>query len=125
MTKLEKMNADGTISIDELASIPELIERAKLVQDGLSACQKTISFHLGQEEVEVYSYTGIGGEYESWGIVHRDGTFVCYCNWGGDHESGRVNLMNSSEVFLALGAGDSFSDDLKRFLREQIRKAQN
>ena len=50
------------------------------------------------------------------------GTFVCWCNWGGNHEIGRINLNNFAEVFMAFESPD-FAHDLKRFLKEQIEKA--
>ena len=67
--KLAEMIANGTITVEELANSPELIERAQLVRDGLKACRKTLNFPQGVNELHCYSYTDRAGEYESWGNV--------------------------------------------------------
>ena len=120
--KLANLIANGTISVADLANASELIERAKLVTDGLKACTQTLLFPLGTEELHCFSYTDRAGEYSSWGTVSRDGTFTCWCNWGGNHEIGRVNLNKPAEVFVAFDNYE-FASDLKRFLKEQIQKA--
>ena len=120
--KLANLISNGTISVEELANAPALIERAKLVTDGLKACTKTLLFPLGTEELCCYSYTDRAGEYSAWGRVSRNGVFTIWCNWGGDHEVGRVNLNNPADVFMAF-ENEDFSWDLKRFLEEQIQKA--
>ena len=118
---LAEMISNGTISVDELANAPELIERARLVTSGLKACHETLLFPLGVEEIQCYCYTDFAGEYHSWGIVNRDGVLVLYSNWGGEHEIGRVNLNDSSDVFFALEKKD-LRYDLTRFLEAQIDK---
>ena len=118
---LATLISNGTISIEELANAPELIERAKFVKESIEACKKNIQFPFGVDEVHCYSYMDRAGEYESWGKVSRNGLFICYSNWGGNHEIGRVNLLNSTEVFMAF-ENDEFVYDLKRFLSEQISK---
>lgn len=122
MMKLANLIANGTISVADLTNAPELIERAKLVTDGLKACTQTLLFPLGTEELHCFSYTDRAGEYSSWGTVSRDGTFTCWCNWGGNHEIGRINLNKPAEVFVAFDNYE-FASDLKRFLKEQIQKA--
>lgn len=122
--KLANLIANGTISIEDLANAPDLIERAKLVHRGIEACTKTILFPFGTNELHCYDYTDRAGEYSSWGTVTRDGIFTCWCNWGGNHEIGKVNLTKPAEVFMAL-ENSEFAYDLKRFLNEQIQKAQN
>lgn len=122
MGNLVKLILDGVISVEDLADAPELIERAALVKEAVAACQKTISFPLGKDEVFCYDYTDRAGEYSAWGTVYHNGVFVCECNWGGNHEIGRVDLTSSTELFKALG-DEAFSYDLERFLREQIEKA--
>lgn len=122
MSKLASWIANGTLSVDELASAPDLIERAKLVQEGLAACEKTLLFPFGVDMMPCYRYTDLAGEYSSWAFVTTSGLLTCYCNWGGDHEIGRVNLTNPGEVFMAFENKD-LSSDLKRFLLEQISKA--
>lgn len=121
MNKLANLISNGTITVSELAAAHELIERAKLVNEALLACQKTLLFPFGVNELHCYSYTDRAGEYSAWGTVTRDGTFTCWCNWGGNHEIGRVNLMRTADVFLAF-ENDEFAYDLKRFLNEQIQK---
>lgn len=121
--KLANLIANGTISVEDLANAPELIERAKLVTDGLKACSETLLFPLGKTELHCYAYTDRAGEYSSWGRVSRDGIFTCWCNWGGDHVNGRVNLNNPADVFMAF-ENEEFAHDLRRFLNEQIQKAQ-
>ena len=122
MGKLATMVANGEISIEELVGATELIERAKLVTEGIDACKKTIRFPLGSDEVECYSYWDTAGEYHSWGTCKSDGTFTCCCNWGGNHQTGQCNLTNYSEVFNSFDISD-FKYDLQRFLEQQIEKA--
>ena len=121
MNKLANLISEGTITVEELANAPQLIERAKFVQEALKACSKTLMFPLGVTKLECYSYTDRAGEYHSWGSVSADGTFVCYCNWGGNHCIGRVNLTNPSDVFMAF-EDTEIASDLKRFLQDQIQK---
>lgn len=121
MMKLSKMIADGTITVEELAKAPELIERANLVTEGLKACQKTLLFPLGADRLQCYSYTDRAGEYSSWGEVTVKGIFTCWSNWGGNHEVGKVDLTNPSDVFMAF-EDPKFAHNLKRFLKEQIAK---
>ncbi len=120
--KLVSLIANGTISVADLANAPTLIERAKLVNDGIDACTKTLCFPFGKDEIQAYSYMDRAGEYESWGTVSHDGIFTCWCNWGGNHEIGRVNLLSANDVFMAF-ENSEFAADLKRFLSEQISKA--
>ena len=120
--KLAELIANGTVSIEDLKNAPELIERAQLVTDGLKACSKTLLFPMGTEIIKCYTYTDRAGEYEAWGNVNRNGVFTCWCNWGGKHEIGRINLNNPTEVFMAF-ENREFAHNLKRFLEEQIGKA--
>lgn len=120
--KLSTMIANGEISIEELAGATELIERAKLVTEGIEACKKTISFPFGSNEVNCYHYMDSAGEYESWGTCTTDGMFTCSCNWGGNHVTGRCNLTDYADVFKAFD-NHEFEHDLRRFLQFQIKKA--
>ena len=122
LMKLANLIANGTISVQDLANAPELIERAKLVKDGLEACEKTLLFPFGTDRLNCFEYTDRAGEYSSWGTVTRDGIFTCWCNWGGNHEIGRVALSNPGDVFMAF-ENEEFAHELKRFLQEQIEKA--
>lgn len=122
MNNLAKMIATGKISIEELAGATELIERAKLVTEGIEACKKTISFPLGCIEVNCYHYMDSAGEYESWGTCTTDGIFTCSCNWGGNHVTGSCNLTDYADVFSAF-ENCEFEQDLRRFLKWQIEKA--
>ncbi len=119
---LSTMIAAGTISVEELANAPQLIERAQFVQNGVEACKKVLLFPLGVKEIQCYSYTDRAGEYHSWGTITHDGLFTCYCNWGGDHKIGSVGVTSYYRVFMALD-DEKFASDLKRFLSEQIKKA--
>lgn len=120
---LAQMIANGTISIEELANANTLIERAKLVNDGVNACSKTLLFPLGVNELSCYDYTDRAGEYVAWGTVSRSGIFTCWCNWGGNHQIGQVDLTKPAEVFMAF-ENSEFAHDLKRFLKEQIQEMQ-
>lgn len=124
MNNLARLIASGTITVSELAGAPELIARAQLITEGLEACKKTIMFPLGENEINCYSYMDRAGEYEAWGCCTIDGTFKCYCNWGGNHQIGQVNLLDPAAVFEAF-ENNEFSHDLQRFLRDQIEKANN
>lgn len=121
MNKLANLVATGKITVEELSTAPELIERAQLVKDGISACNKTLHFPMGVTEINCYSYMDSAGEYEAWGTCDNNGNFTCSCNWGGDHIIGQVNILNSSDVFMAF-ENQEFSSDLKRFLKQQIDK---
>ena len=123
MNKLSKMIANGTITVEELANASKLIERAKLVAEGLNACRRTIIFPLGNtESVNCYSYTDSAGEYEAWGECSVDGTFKCFCNWGGNHLIGKCDLTSYTDTFLAFD-NEEFSADLMRFLKQHIEKS--
>lgn len=120
--KLAELIANGVITVEELAGAPMLIERAKLVDEGVKACQKTLLFPLGSDKLRCYDYTDHAGEYQAWGDVSRDGLFTCWTNWCGKHEIGRVNLMDPKDVFMMLEENKEFAPDLERFLTEQIEK---
>lgn len=122
--KLTELIANGTVTIEDLANAPELIERAKFVKEGLEACRKTLVFPIGVLEQPCYDYTDRAGEYSSWGSVTNNGIFTCWCNWGGNHEIGKLNLNHDEEVFLAFD-NTELACDLKRFLNEQIEKAKS
>ena len=47
MNNLANLVATGKITVEELSTAPELIERAQLVKDGISACNKTLHFPIG------------------------------------------------------------------------------
>lgn len=120
--KLSDLIENGTISIEDfIAEAPEVTERARLVNDGLKACTKTLLFPLN---VEVLFYLlcpdGFNG-YDSVGYVSRDGIFSCfyYCD---NEEIGRVNLNNPTEVFIALESG-IFAYYLRKFLEQQIQNS--
>ncbi len=119
---LIQMVANSTISVEELEKAPELIERARLVNQGIEACKKNLLFPWGVDKLNCYEYTDNAGEYSAWGTFNREGIFVCYCNWGGNHEIGRVNFNSPKEVFLAFENND-FQHDLTRFLKSQISES--
>lgn len=123
MNKIVEMIISGKITVAELEETPELIERAKFVTKAIAACKKTISFPLGTEKINCYSYMDSAGEYEAWGTCDIKGLFICSSNWGGSHVIGEVNLTNPEKVFLALD-DEHFSHDLKRFLIKQIELAE-
>ena len=122
MNKLAILIANGDITVEDLASAKELIERAELVTKGIQACKKTLMFPLVVSEISCYSYIDSAGEYEAWGNCSSDGMFTCYCNWGGNHITGNCNLMNFTEVFMAF-ENSEFAHDLRRFLLQQIKNA--
>ena len=122
LNKLAEMINKGEILVEDLANAGELIDRARLIRDGIDACRKTLVFPIGQTRVRCYHYVDSAGEYEAWGFVTWDGTFSCCSNWGGNHQVGKVNLFKFEEVFMAF-ENEDFAPDLSRFLREQIEKA--
>lgn len=122
MNKLAKLIANGDVSVEELDSAKELIERAELVKEGIEACKKTLSFPFGVSKINCYSYMDSAGEYEAWGSCSIDGTFTCSCNWGGNHVIGICNLTKFTEVFMAF-ENKEFAHDLRRFLLQQIKMA--
>lgn len=115
MSELAKFIATGKIPPEDLLKAQELIERAELVSKGIAACKQTIKFPIGVTEVDCYSYTDSAGEYESWGKCYQDGNFECWNNWGGNHRTGIVNLLDFTDVFIAF-ENEEFKYDLKRFL---------
>lgn len=122
MNKLAALLADGKITVEDLANSSELIDRAKLVTEGIEACKKTLIFPLGTKEINCYSYTDSAGEYSAWGTCTFDGIFTCSCNWGGNHIIGSCDLNSFYNTFMAFQK-DDFATDLSRFLNEQIEKA--
>jgi hypothetical protein len=122
MNKLMQLISDGHITVEDITNIPVIIERAKLVKAGLEACSKTIVFPLGEAEVFRYDYTDMAGEYHSWGKVANNGYLTIYSNWGGDHRICYVNLLDATEVLVAMD-DDEARYDLTRFLTERIDKA--
>lgn len=62
MNKLATLIAKGEITVEELVSAKELIERAELVTNGIKACRKTLMFPFGVSEINCYSYTDSAGE---------------------------------------------------------------
>lgn len=123
MNKIAEMIMNGEINVEDLASVDDLIKRAKLVKQGVEACKKTITFPLGETSVKCYSYVDHAGEYEAWGSCDVDGTFTCSTTWGGTHVIGKCNLTSFKEVFMAF-ENDEFAHNLERFLTAQIEKAE-
>lgn len=121
--KLAELLANGTITVEELAGANELIEQAKLITEGIKACQKLIYFPLGTSEVECYNYTDAAGEYHAWGTCSSNGIFICSTSWGGTHELGRCNLNDAKSIFEAMDKDDELACNIERFLREMIQKA--
>ena len=56
MNKLATLIANGSITVEELASAHELIERAELVMKGIEACKKTLLFPVNTSSIDCYSY---------------------------------------------------------------------
>lgn len=122
--KLATLIANGEITVEELAKATDLIDRAGLVVEAITACKKTLVFPFGTTEIACYTYTDRAGEYYAWGTCTNGGIFRCSCNWGGDHEIGAVNLMSFKDVFMAF-ENHEFEHDLRRFLQQQIEKAKS
>lgn len=122
MNKLATLIANGEISVQELASGYELIERARLVTDGINACKKMINFPLGVNSVTCYRYTDSFGEYEAWADCTPDGTVTFYCNWGGNRQIAQLNITNYSDVFLGF-ENSELNGDLARFLKRKIEES--
>lgn len=123
MNKITQLIANGKFSVQELAQTQDLIERAKLVTDGLEACKKTLKFPLKETIIQCYYYADSVEKYESWGTYQKDGIFTtCSCNQYGIHINGKCDLNNFANVFLAF-EDNEFKPDLERFLRQQIEKA--
>ena len=117
--KLVKLIAEGKITVEELSQAERIIQMAELVKAAMDAIPKTVKIPLGADKVDCYQYWS--SDYEAYGIAHNDGTFECRSNWGGDHEEGRCNLLDSKEILLALVETNSFSSNLERFLKECIK----
>ena len=123
MEKLAELIAKGEITVKELDAANNLIERAKLVENGIKACKKTIMFPLGSSSIQCYSYKDPESENEAWAVCTNDGTFTCSrTHYDVTLTVGKCNLLNFEEVFKALGHGE-FSSHLERFLLQQIDKA--
>ena len=119
--KLVRLIVDGTISVEDLAEAPEIIDTAKLAERGCEACKRTIAFCFGETEKHVYSYMDSAGEYEAWAICYNSGLCKFYSNWGGNSQTGQCNITDSKDVFLSL-FNSNFRHDLTRFLQQQIDK---
>ena len=111
------MNKFATTTVED--------EREKFVREGMKACRSTITFPLGENEAECYSYTDPKGNYSSWGNCTLDGDFVCFSDWGGIPLIGKCNLFDFSDIIKALEKKDKFSEDLERFLSQQIEKVKS
>ena len=120
MNTLAELIANGTITVEELASATELIERAKLVTEGVEACKKTISFPFGSTRINCFKQ--MHGDADYWAECTVEGNFTAYSNWGGNHITGTCNLNNFENVFKSF-ENDDFAYIHKKFLQEQIRKA--
>lgn len=123
MTTLQDLITDGYIGVEDLASAKELVDRAELVINGIEACKRTLAFPLGTSRIKCYAFADTAKEYESNGYLTADGTFTCYCNCGKHFSTHLCNLMNPKEVFMAF-ENREFADDLRRFLLQQISKAE-
>ena len=88
MNRIAAFISNDPIPIEELSLAKEIIQRDQLVKRAIEACKKTIYIPEGASEVNCYEYTENDGKYQSWGIYKNDGWFICYSNWGGDHEIG-------------------------------------
>lgn len=122
MSKIEELIASGDISPEDLVEAEDLIERAKLVQEGLNACKQTISFPLGKKKVQCYFQnceTEDNEGYNVWGECDTDGEFICISNQNGKHIIGRCNLLDFEKTFMAF-SNEKFARHLKKFLKEQI-----
>lgn len=124
MNKVMAMIVSGETSIEEVAQLEELSKQAKFAQQAAKACKKTMLLPIGENKIKCYNYIDGAGEYEAWGECTHDGVFTCWCNWGGNHQIGHCNLLDSIEILMALQQ-DKFKSDLKRFLEEQITKAES
>lgn len=120
--QITELIAKDIISVDDLANASELVDRAKLVNEGIKACKLTIKIPLGMGEVDCYHYEEEEIEYEIRGTIRSDGVFTCYCEWWDNWKIGQCNLFKPEDVFLAL-ENKEFKEDLERFLKEQINKA--
>lgn len=120
MKKLAQMLANGEITIKDLSDASDLIQRAKLITDGIEACKKGIFlFPWGKNTIQVYEFSG--GESHHWATFTQDGELVFYTNWGGDHQTGRCNLNDVQSVYECFENNET-KDDIKRFLTESIQK---
>ena len=124
MSKLLDLLKKGEITLEEITAVPDLIERAKFVQQALEACKKTLLFPMGSITIPCYNYTDSAGEYEAWGEISHNGVLTMWSNWGGNHQIGQVNLNQPYDILKSLDDKE-FGHDLKRFLDEQIKKAEN
>lgn len=119
MNKLVTLVSNGDITVEELASAEELIERADWVISGINACKQTLIFPIGVREINCYSFTHSDKGYKVWGNCTCDGMFTCFSNQGGNHVIGSCNLTNPIEVFMAF-ENSEFKDELRMFLLRQI-----
>ena len=125
MNELATKIAKKEITEQDLIDAKELIDRATLISEGITACKKTILFPLTQDYVRCYyqPYSSLGGPW--YGKCRHDGLFILYLwrgSWLGDLEIGRCDISNFNEVFRAFD-NEEIAPHLERFLREQIEKA--
>ena len=64
MNKIVQLIHDGELTLDDLAKLPELVARARLIVEALEATTKTICIHRGQYATAIGTWSSlpIGGE---------------------------------------------------------------
>jgi len=120
--KFRQLLISGELKPEDLVGARDLIARAELVDRAMIGCKQAITFPLGTNEVQCYTFQDHAGEYEAWGKCSLNGEFVCYSNWGGNHEIGRCNLFQFASIFSAFDQPD-FAQDLKRFCNKMANLA--
>lgn len=114
---LEELVARGEVTGSSLSDAEELIERIRLVQNGIEACNKTVIMYLGDEASICYICQTQRGLVKM--TVNKYGSLTF---WVDDVPHYKVDLTNFDIVYVAIKE-EFLGEHLKKFLQENIQLA--
>lgn len=112
---LEEFVACGEVTGSKLSDAEELIERIRLVLNGMEACNKTIIMYLGDEAVVCYVCQTPKGIVKM--TVNKNGSLTF---WLDDVPHYKVDLTSFDIVYQAIKE-EFLGEHLKRFFLENIQ----
>ena len=123
MTGLAKLI--DSMTFDDILLLLELPEWVRLIAAAHKNFRK-ITLSPGETEKCIYDYTDTAGEYNGWATVDGTWNVQFYTNWGGNHKTVRINLLDPKGILICLietkEPDDDGHHDLIRFLKEMANK---